>query len=151
MKLQDEIPMCGHFHIELRRSGALVEVIDEKNLIVNGAKNQLARLIGGSGTNRQITQIGFGIGTTAAAPGNTALTYSPLYPTSSLKAIGSVGYPATGQVQFNWSLSTAELNGVAITEFGLFCQDGTLFSRKQRAPIQKESDLSLTGSWTIIF
>ena len=60
-------------------------------------------------------------------------------------------YPATGQVRFNWSLSTAELNGVAITEFGLLCADGTLFSRKQRKPIEKESDLSLTGSWTILF
>lgn len=143
--LRDDVPMTGHFYVEVRRGGELVEVIDEKNLIVNGAKNQLARLIGGSGTNRQITQIGFGVGTAAAAPGDTALT-SPY-----LKAIGSVSYPATGQVQFNWSLSTAEMNGVSITEFGLICADGTLFSRKQRAPIQKESDLSLTGSWTILF
>ena len=34
---------------------------------------------------------------------------------------------------------------------GLICADGTLFSRKQRKPIEKESDLSLTGSWTILF
>lgn len=151
MNLQDHIEMAGLFRVEIRRHGELVRLIEEKNLIVNGAKNQLARLIGGNVTGRHITQIGFGIGTTAAAPGDTALTYSPLYPSTSLKAIGSVAYPATGQVQFNWSLSTAELNGIAITEFGLVCQDGTLFSRKSRAPIQKESDLSLTGSWTILF
>jgi hypothetical protein len=149
--LADDVPMTGHFYAEVRRGGTLVEVIDEKNLIVNGAKNQLARLLGGNVSGRSITQIGFGIGTTAAAPGDTALTLSPLYPSTSVKAIGSVAYPATGQVQFNWSLSTAELNGVPITEFGLLCQDGTLFSRKSRAPIQKESDLSLIGFWTILF
>ena len=146
MKFQDSIDaLAGHFYCEVRRGDVLVAVIDEKNLIVNGAKNQLARLIGGAGTSRHITQIGFGIGQAAAMPGNTALT-SPY-----IKAIGSVEYPAIGQVRFNWSLSTAEMNGVAITEFGLICADGTLFSRKQRAPIEKESDLSLTGSWTILF
>ena len=145
IKIKEGVPLAGHFHLDVYRSGVLVAVIDEENLIVNGAKNQLARLIGGAGTNRHITQIGFGVGQAAAAPGQTALT-SPY-----IKAIGSVEYPATGQVRFNWSLSTAELNGVAITEFGLICADGTLFSRKQRKPIEKESDLSLTGSWTILF
>ena len=145
IKIKEGVPLAGYFHVDVYRSGVLVAVIDEENLIVNGAKNQLARLIGGAGTTRHITQIGFGIGQAVAAPGQTALT-SPY-----IKAIGSVEYPATGQVRFNWSLSTAELNGVAITEFGLICADGTLFSRKQRKPIEKESDLSLTGSWTILF
>ena len=146
MKLQDGMDrMAGHFNLEVRRHGILVATFEEENLIVNGAKNQLARLIGGAGANRQITQIGFGIGKNAAMPGNTALT-SPY-----IKAVGSVDYPAIGQVRFNWSLSTAELNGVAISEFGLFCADGTLFSRKQRAVIEKDADLSLTGSWTIVF
>lgn len=145
MYLQDHIGLRGLFRVEIRRHGELVQRIEEANLIVNGAKSQLARLVGGSGTGRHITQIGFGIGATAAAPGDTALT-SPY-----IKPIGSVEYPATGQVRFNWSLSTAELNGVTITEFGLICADGTLFARKRRAPIQKDSDLSLTGSWTILF
>lgn len=145
MQFQDPQAMRGDFYLEIRRGGELIQVIDEKNLIVNGAKNQLARLVGGSVTNRHITQIGFGIGATAAAPTNTALT------SAYTKGVTSVEYPATGQVRFNWSLSTAEANGLAITEFGLVCADGTLFSRKVRAPIQKESDLSLSGAWTIIF
>lgn len=145
MNFTDEQTLRGDFRLEVRRNGELVEVFEEKNLIVNGAKNQLARLVGGSGANRQITQIGFGIGTTAASPGNTALT------SAYTKAVTSVDYPATGQVRFSWALSAAEANGKAITEFGLICADGTLFSRKVRAPIQKESDLSLSGAWTIIF
>jgi hypothetical protein len=146
MDLQEHIETpVGRFHVEIYRGGVRVHTIDDGNLIVNGAKNQLARLIGGSGTNRQITRIGFGIGQAAAAPGDTALT------SAYVKAIGSVEYPATGQVRFNWSLSTAEMNGVSITEFGLLCADGALFSRKARAPIAKDEDLSLTGAWTIIF
>lgn len=145
MNFSDAQPMQGIFLIEVRRNGVLVDSFEEKNLIVNGAKNQLARLVGGAGSNRQITQIGFGLGTNAASPENASLS------SAYTKAVSSVEYPDVGRVRFNWSLSTAEANGKSITEFGLLCADGTLFSRKVRAPIQKESDLSLTGSWTIIF
>ena len=146
MNLRDDIPRCGgRLKIEGWRDGRLAFIVRDENLIVDGAKDQLARLIGGDGGGRHITQIGFGVGTAAAQPGDTALTGAYV------KTIGSVGYPTAGQARFDWSLSTAECNGMAITEFGLICADGTLFSRKQRAPIQKEADLSLTGSWTIIF
>lgn len=145
MRLTDTHTLTGLFHVDIWRNGKLIDTIDECNLIVNGAKNQLARLIGGDGANRQINRIGFGLGVTAASPNDTALTGALI------KAVGGHSYPATGQVQFDWTLSTAEGNGAAITEFGLFCADDTLFARKVRAPIQKEADLSLTGSWTIIF
>jgi hypothetical protein len=65
-----------------------------------------------------------------------------------------------GQVQFNWSLGTTEANGMAIHEFGLMSDDGTLFSRRIREdqngnpinkPINKESDISIIGQWIIIF
>ncbi len=145
MIFTDNQPMRGDFYLEVRRNGVLEQAIEEKNLIVNGAKQQLARLVGGNGAGRHITTIGFGVGTAAASPGNTALT------SAYTKPVSSVDYPVVGQVRFNWTLSTAEANGLAITEFGLICADGTLFSRKVRAPIQKEPDLSLAGSWTIIF
>lgn len=146
MHLSDTATLRGAFVCELRRAdGALIERIEEPNLIVDGAKNQLARLVGGSGAGRHITHIGFGVGTSAASPNNTGLTGAYWKP------ITSVSYPATGQAAFAWSLSTAEANGLAITEFGLRCADGTLFARKVRNPIHKSDDLSLTGSWTIIF
>lgn len=145
MKFEDTQAMRGEFRLAIYRHGVLVEEISEPNLIVNGAKDQLARLVGGNGTNRHVTQIGFGTGTAAAAPTNTALTGA------FWKPVISVSYPATGQVAFTWSLSTAEANGMAITEFGLRCADGTLFARKVRAPINKSDDLSLAGVWTIVF
>lgn len=146
MNLYDTAALRGRFCLELRRAdGSLIEAIDEANLIVNGAKDQLARLAGGNGSGRHITHIGFGVGTGAASPNDAGLTGA------FWKAISSVGYPATGQVAFSWTLSTAEANGMAITEFGLRCADGTLFARKTRQPIHKSDDLSLTGTWTIIF
>lgn len=145
MHLSDTQPLTGEFRLAIYRAGQLVEEFVEPNLIVNGAKDQLARLVGGAGANRHITHIGFGIGTTAAAPTNTGL--SGAY----WKPVTSVSYPATGQVAFAWALGASEANGMAITEFGLRCADGTLFARKVRAPIHKSDDLSLTGTWTIIF
>jgi len=145
MHLSDTQPLAGEFRLAIYRAGQLVEEFAEPNLIVNGAKDQLARLVGGNGANRHVTQIGFGTGTAAASPGNTALTGAYWKP------VTSVSYPATGQVAFAWSLSTAEANGMALTEFGLRCADGTLFARKVRNPIHKSDDLSLTGTWTIIF
>lgn len=146
MHLSDQTALRGVFTLEIRRAdGALIERIEERNLIVNGAKNQLARLVAGDVPGRHITQIGFGIGTAAASPNDAALLGAYWKP------VLSVSYPATGQVAFAWSLSTAEANGKAIAEFGLRCADGTLFARKVRAPIHKSDDLSLTGTWTIVF
>ena len=145
MKFEDSPAMAGHFHVDIWRGGKIIDSIDEKNLIVNNAKNQLALLIGGDGASRHINRIAFGISAAPASPNDTAIT------AAYVKAASAHAYPATGQVQFSWSLSASEANGMAITEFGLICADGSLFSRKVRAPIQKESDLSLTGTWTIIF
>ena len=56
-------------------------------------------------------------------------------------------------VRFNWELTASECTGMAITEFGLVCNDAdeTLFARRLRSPINKAEDLTFNGSWTIIF
>ena len=137
--------MRGTLTIEVRRNGVLVDVFTDENLIVNSAKNQLARLIGGDGTNRNITHFGVGVGTSPAQPDNATLQGAVWKP------ISSVSYPETGKAQFYWNLTTADANGLALTEFGLRCADGTLFSRKQRAAIYKQADIALSGTWTIAF
>ena len=71
MILTDTLPLSGEFELRIYRAGRLIDAIVEPNLIVNGAKDQLARLVGGAGAGRHITHIGFGIGTTAAAPTRT--------------------------------------------------------------------------------
>ena len=147
MLLSDIAALRGHFLLDLRRAsdGALIERFEDANLIVNGAKDQLARLVAGDTDNRHITHIGFGVGTAAAAPTNTGLTGA------FWKPIASVSYPATGQVAFSWALGASEANGMAITEFGLRTAGGVLFARKVRNPIHKSDDLTLSGVWTLIF
>jgi hypothetical protein len=126
--------------------GAIVERFEEKNLIVDLSKQVHAKLLGGAVTNQSIAQIGFGTNGTAPVVGNTSLTGAYT------KAIDGVSYPATNQVQFNFSLASTENNGMAIMEFGLLTAGGTLYARKVRsAALNKDTDVSITGSWIISF
>jgi hypothetical protein len=124
----------------------LIEEEDWHNLIVDLARIQMAHLVAGDFDGREIVKIAFGTSGTAPTVSDTTIT------NVLLKDIDDFEYPEPGQVQFNWGLTVSEGNGMAITEFGLITADGKLFSRRNREkPINKESDISLEGSWTIIF
>ena len=139
-------PVLGFFRLRVLRAGRRIEDMAEPNLVVTGAATILALLLGGSVAGNSVTQIGFGTNLTAAAAGNTALTGA--YD----KAVDSVSWPVAGSVQFNFSLASAEANGMAIGEFGLLTPGGTLIARKVRsAALNKDTDISLSGSWTITF
>lgn len=136
----------GLFTLQVYRGDDLIDVIEEKNLIVDLSKQIHAQLLGGNVANQSVTKIGFGTSTTAPAAGNTSLTGQYL------KAIDGVTYPLTNQVSFQFSLGTSENNGVSIGEFGLFTAGNVLYARKTRTTaIPKASDLSFTGSWIISF
>ena len=136
----------GFFSIDVFVDGKLVEHFEENNLIVDNSKQIHAKLLGGAFTNQNIAQIGFGTNGTAPAAGNAALT------SAYLKAIDTVSYPAANQVQFNFSLASSENNGMAILEFGLFTAGGTLYARRVRsAALNKDTDVSINGSWIISF
>jgi hypothetical protein len=141
-------PMKGMLHYKVFKNGALLEEVEEQNLIVTVGRTQMACLLAGDLTGKQVTRISFGTNGTAPALSDTKITND-----FTKKLLGS-SYPAAGQVKFNWNLTTAEANGKAILEFGLICEDLTLFSRRIREsgkPINKESDISLEGEGTIIF
>ena len=136
----------GRLHLEIFLRGQLVETFDEDNIVVNGYKNTHSRLIGGDTANYRVTQFGVGTSGTAAVADNTELT-NPF-----LKAVSSVAYPIAGQVQFGFALLSAESNGKAISEFGLLTAGGVLYARRVRAiPLNKTTDISFTGTWTITF
>lgn len=136
----------GLFLLRVYRKGELIEVFEEKNLIVNNSKQIHALLLGGSVANQSVTKIGYGTSTTAPAAGNTSLTGAYI------KALDGVTYPATNQVSFQFSLGSTENNGVSIGEFGLYTAGNVLYARKTRTTsIPKASDLSFSGSWIISF
>lgn len=141
----DTITIRGSLRFKVKKNGVTIEEFEDHNMIMNVAKDAMARLIGGSGSGKTITKIGFGTNGNGPTPLDTGLTGSYS------KNVASVSYPTTGQAQFNWLLTTSEANGMSIKEFGLICGDTTLFARKTRGAIEKQDDISLDGSWTIIF
>jgi hypothetical protein len=139
-------PLKGIFEMDVIKAGKVIEHVREENLIVDGARVQMAHLIAGEVTNRKIAKIAFGTSGTAPTVNDTEIT------DAFAKNVTGFTYPEAGQVKFDWSLATTEDNDQAILEFGLLCADGTLFARRTRTnPIHKESDIALQGSWAIIY
>ena len=146
-EIQERVSLpVGILRYDVFLNGELIESVEENNLIVDGAKGVLSALLGGSVSGKSVTKIGFGTNGTAPVGDNTALTGAYV------KAVDSVTYPTSTSVQFNFSLGTSEANGTAIIEFGLLTADNTLFSRRVRSSaINKASDISFVGTWTIQF
>lgn len=148
MKIIDRILRrpSGVLCYEIRSGGRVIETVRERNLIVDNSRTIHAKLLGGSFANQPVTQFGVGTNGTAPASGNTALSGA------FLKAVDSVTFPAAGQVQFAFSLASGEANGMAILEFGLLTANNTLYARRVRSSaLNKASDISISGTWTISF
>jgi hypothetical protein len=146
IELKDVSAMGGRLTVRVFKAGKLVESFVDENLIVDGARGQMARLIAGDAEDRHITKIAFGTDGTAAQPGDSEIT------DAFVKELSGVSFPTANSACFEWELGVDENNGTAIIEFGLVCEDGTLFSRRVRAlPINKADDISLEGSWEIAF
>jgi hypothetical protein len=142
----DKINPTGIFELRMYDDcGKLLETYIDNNLIVNGGRDAIVDLIGSGDADKVVNTISFG--TNGAAPVLTDTTITGAFD----KAVNAVAYPATGQVRFDWSLELVENNGVTIREYGLKCDDGTLFARKTRADIAKNNTVRLEGTWTIIF
>lgn len=145
MIINDQITLRGQLSITLHRAGQQPQTITEHNMIMASAKSALARLIAGQGSGKNINRIAFGTNGVGPTPNDQAI--SEAY----TKAVSAITFPTEGQARFAFTLSESEANGLNIRELGLLCADGTLFARKVRGLIEKTSDLSITGSWTIIF
>jgi hypothetical protein len=145
-KFNERVPLRGVFSMRVYKAGKLIEEVTDHNLIVNIARVQMANLVAGSTTGRSITKIAFGTSNVDPDPGDSAITGEWS------KTLLGYTFPEPGRVRFDWQLGLTENNGMAIREFGLLTGDDQLFARKTRTnPINKESDITIEGSWTIIF
>lgn len=146
IKMYEPMQMKGIFIMRVLKKGKLIETYEDHNLIVNGARRSAASLIAGKGKEKHISQIAFGTNGNIPTPDDTEIT-SPF-----VKPITSVTFPSDGVAEFHWNLFGSEANGKAIIEFGLLCEDLTLWSRKIREKaIPKEADIALEGEWQILF
>lgn len=137
----------GFFAMRVLNSrGLVVAEYRDDNMIVNGARIAMSRLVSeGFESGKVITRFGVGTGVDTATPADTSLT------DCHMNDIIGHDFPEAGTVRFLWKLGYDEANDKNISEFGLFCSDGSLFSRKVRSPIFKASDLAFEGEWSIIF
>jgi hypothetical protein len=147
VQMRETAGLHGTFRMIVFKGGELIETYEDKNLIVNGARDAVAHYLHGDFEgNLTIASIAFGTNGTAPSLTDTVI------PDAYMKPVTGYAQPETGAIQINWTLGPAECNGVAIREFGLVTEDGMLFSRKIREnPLPKESDISIEGQWTIEF
>jgi hypothetical protein len=146
IRIRETMPqMRGCFNLRVYRKGKLIETYQDHNLIVMGAQYAAALLSAGDGEGKHIAKIAFGTNGNIPTPSDTAITGA------FIKPLQGHSYPSDEQVEFKWKLLGNEANGLKIIEFGLLCEDGTLWARKIREEaIPKEPDISLEGEWIII-
>jgi hypothetical protein len=141
--------MEGYLHLRVFRNAKFVEAIREKNLITDAARPRIRALCSMAcavGESLHITHVGVGDGSEPAKGEDTDLHNTVLVPVSS----ATVPEPATARFGFVIPLDAA--NGLSIREFGLFCGDGMLFSKRVRSRvIDKDPDVSIFGCWDIHF
>jgi len=137
-------PMRGCFSMRIYRRGKLIEEYRDKNMIVSGARTAVAMHLMGECEGGNIAKIAFGTGGNVPTPDDTAIT-NPY-----IKPLLSASLLTPTKVEFKWNLHKAEANGKKIIEFGLLCENETLFARKLREEaIPKDADFSLEGEWII--
>lgn len=139
-------PLRGEFLMRvLDKSGNVIDTFEDHNMIVDLARVAMSRLVGEGEQMKIITRFGVGTNQITATPADTELE-DPY-----VNDILGHDYPERGTVRFSWKLGYDEANEKNISEFALFCDDGTMFSRKVRSPIYKAADIAFEGEWSIIF
>jgi hypothetical protein len=155
MQFTEKYPFepSGHFKIyAIDKLGKIRHFHEGPNLIVTNAKTIMAK---NTATGlHSITKFGVGTGIAPAEGTNTSLV-SPVY-----TQILQHTYPSNGQVTFHCEVGYGEANGLRITEYGLFTEANSMFSRKVRATVQgefvtgiidKAADLRIICLWTLRF
>ncbi len=145
--MKDTFNLKGLFVLDVicAKTGQVLEHYEDNNLIVNGGRTAVMLLLGAGDTTKQLTQISVGTNGTAPVGTDNAITGA------FTKDLGTVTYPTISSVKFDFQIGAGDANGIGIKEFGLVTADGTLFARKVRALINKNSDIILNGAWTVTF
>lgn len=145
MKLRD---IAGNFKgnlgLRVKKNGVLIEEWADHNMIVNLGRNRMAELLNGSSV-AYVTHIGVGSGSVAEDIDDTTLSGLVLIPVKATNISAKTAH-------FDFFIDTGTANGLAIREFGLFCGDGVMFSRRVRTgTIEKANDIEIEGYWEIHF
>lgn len=141
-------PRGGLFRLEvIDQNKKVIDTYEDNNLIVLTGRTAVRDILADTslGISGCVTKVAVGTDNTATAPEDENL---------SDKAYGTiidVEYPDDYSARFVWELGYGEGNGKLIAEYGLFTENEKLFARKVRPTIEKDSFISLRGTWTILF
>ena len=145
LSVSEGLAIQGEVYIEIRRRGKLVGTWHDQNMVMLQGKANIAKLFAGE-TGFHATHVGFGTNPEAASPDNADLENKVV------KEISEKEYHTPTAVRCHFELEEDDAVGMNIREFGLFCADGTLFSRRTRPEgLQKTDQESIRGYWQIRF
>lgn len=131
MKIIEKVQkITGHLHYTATRNGNVVEIFNDHNLVVDAGRELMALIMAGKQTT-SITKIGVGTGITPEMVKDTGLTDCVYIPLTARSTDGKTA-------RFDFAIGTDQANGLNIHEFGLFAENGIMFSRRVR---DKEKDL----------
>ncbi|WP_302806772.1 hypothetical protein [Cloacibacillus porcorum] len=146
----------GRLVFRVIRDGQIIYT-GKDNLIVTSGRNALAKLLGGQ-TGMHVTQVGVGTGGTAPDAGDTGITgavkvnISETRIGTGLEAEDGTIFDDPRVIQFHFVFGIDTAVNMDIFEYGLFCADGTLFSRVVREkPLPKSNTDKIIGFWQITF
>ena len=143
-------------HVYLTHYDAQGQIKDQReyhNLVVSAGKAGVASRINGAGSEAAFTYIGIGIGTTAAAAGNTTLE-SEIVTAGGERAAGTPTRITTNvtddtaQLQVTFSFT----GSFAVTESGVLnaASTGTLLARRTFSAINVVSGDSIQTTWKFV-
>lgn len=163
MKIKETFKIHGHLRIRAieAATGRVLQVVDKPNLVVNGTKAVLVKLLDNvDTTENQLWAIGAGDSNTSPSVTDTDLLGTK---TVKKKYDSRTTVPASGQIELEMTLGTAEGNvlgtGEYFEEAGLFSRGdnddpelattATMMCRQLHAPIHKDNTISLEYTWRL--
>lgn len=102
MSFQDRVQMVGHLNIKSVRDGQVVEEFEEKNMIMDTARETMARLLYDKNTGFSINK--FGIGISGKVPST-----DPVDPTDI--DLDSIGSPTANSTGYSYIIDMATKEG----------------------------------------
>ena len=146
MRLYSEGKMpSGSVVVKRVYDDGIEKTVSGDNVIVNDSRNTILQLLAGEGNGKIITHVGLGEDGTAQSADDSSLSNLELVP------IHDKTYPEHGKILFKATVNKNVSVGKKIREFGLICDDGTLFARIATKCIEKDAIFKLNIEWLIGF
>ena len=144
--MKESIKMRGDVDITLRFRDGHEEAFSIQNLIMQGGKTLLSKLLAGPGaTTEYISKIGFGTSNAATVDTQTSLQAQVL-----TEAVTPT-YPAYNSVMFTGTMGVSDGGSGVFQELALLTAANTMLSRVVIPAITKSALFSIQVQWTISF